>query len=74
MNFYSKNICNFRTQYGMGHAQTANKGYWQHLRFFRVVFVSLLGLPHTFFLRGPVFVLLMIKLYRHSTNYFLKVR
>jgi len=26
MNFYSMNICNFRTQYGMDLAPTANKG------------------------------------------------
>jgi len=27
MNFYSMNICNFQTKYGMDLAQTANKGY-----------------------------------------------
>jgi len=31
-------------------------------------FVSLLCLPHTFFRRGPVLVLLVIKLFRHSTS------
>jgi len=30
------NICNFRTQYRMDLAQTANKGYWRHFRFIRV--------------------------------------
>jgi len=74
MNFYSMNICNFRTQYGMDLAHTANKGYWRHFRFLRVVFVSLLCLPHAFFRRGLVFVLLIIKLFRHSTCYSLKVR
>ena len=64
MNFYSMNICNFRTQYGIGLAQTANKGYWRHFRSLRVVFVSLLCLPHAFFRRGPVFVFLIIKLFR----------
>jgi len=28
MNLYSMNICNFRTQYGMDLAQTANTGCW----------------------------------------------
>jgi len=37
-------------------------------------FVSLLCLPNAFFQRGPVFVLLIIKLFGHSTSYFLKVR
>jgi len=32
MNFYSMNICNFRTKYGMDLAQTAGKGYWQRFR------------------------------------------
>jgi len=54
MNFYSVNICNFRTPYGMDLAQTANKGYWPHFRFLLVVFVSLLCLPHAFFRRGLV--------------------
>jgi len=49
MNFYSMNICSFRTQYGMDLAQTANKGY-RHFTFLRVVFVSLLCLRHAFFL------------------------
>jgi len=71
---YSMNICNFRTQCGMDLAQTANKGYWRHFRFLRVVFVSLLCLPHAFFRRGPVFVFLIIKLFRHSTSYFFKFR
>jgi len=74
MNFYSMNIFSFRTQYGMDLAQTANKGSWRHFKFLRVVFVSLLILSHTFFRRGPVFVLLIIKLFRHSTNYFFKFR
>jgi len=68
------NICNFRTQYDMDLAQTANKDYWRHIRFLCLVFVSLLCLPHAFFRRGPVFVLLIIKLFRHSTSYFFEVR
>jgi len=161
MNFYSMNICNLRTQYGMDLTQTASKGYWWHFRFLRADlcqfyacpiriaytdcqqrllvafqvsscrFVSILCLPHThrrsqggqrdhgpskylenivivclekrfskqnslfrlksnvlsppkfsalpnswagyatahaFFLRGPVLVLLIIKLCRHSTS------
>jgi len=74
MNFYSMNICNFRTQYRMDLAQAANKGYWRHFKFLRVVFVSLLTLPHTFFRCGSVFVLLIIKLFRLSTSYFFEVR
>jgi len=38
MNFYSMNICNFRTKYGMDLAQTAIKGYWQRFRFLRADF------------------------------------
>ena len=49
MNFYSINVCSFRTQYRMDLAQTDNKGYWQHFKFLRVAFVSLLRLPHSFF-------------------------
>ena len=45
---YSMNICNFRTQYGMDLAQTADKGYWSHFVFFRIFFVSLLILPRVF--------------------------
>ena len=37
-------------------------------------FVSLLCLPNAFFRRGPVFVLQIIKLFRHSTSHFFKVR
>jgi len=74
MNFYSINIRNFRTQYGMNLAQTANKVYWQHFLFLRVVFVSLLCLPYAFFRRGPVFVFLIIKLFRNSTSYLFKIR
>jgi len=37
-------------------------------------FVSLLCLPHAFFRRGPVFVLLTIKLFGYSTSCFFKVR
>jgi len=74
MKFYAMNISNFRTQYGMDLAQNANKVYWRHFRFLRVVFVSLLCLPHAFFRLGPVFVLLIIQLFRHSTSYFFKVR
>ena len=68
------NICNFRTQYGSDLAQTADKGNWWHFRLLREVFVSRICLPHAFFRRGPVFVLLIIKLFRHSTSYFLNVR
>jgi len=74
MNFYSMNICNFRTQYGTDLAQTANEGYWRHFMLFRVVFLSLLCLPHAFFRRGPVLVLLIIKLFRHAASCFFKVR
>jgi len=38
MNFYSMNICNFRTKSGMDLAQTASKGYWQRFRFLRADF------------------------------------
>ena len=68
MYFYSMNICNFRTQYSMDLAQTANKGYWRHFRFLRVVFVALLCLPHAFFRRGPVFVLLKSKTFPTSNK------
>ena len=74
MNFYFKKICNFRTQYGMDLAQTASKGCWRQFRFLRVVFVSLLCLPHAFFRRGAVSVLRIIKVFRHSASYFFKVR
>jgi len=37
INFYFMNICSFRTQYGVHHEQTANKSYWRHFRFLRVV-------------------------------------
>jgi len=40
MNFYSMNICNFRTQYHMDFAHTANKSYWRHFKFLREVFVT----------------------------------
>ena len=40
MTFYSVNICNFRTQYGIGLAQTSNKGSWRHFGLLRVFFVS----------------------------------
>jgi len=68
------NIYNFRTQYRVDLAQVANKGYWRHFRFLCVVFVSLLCLSHSFFVREPVFVLLIIKLFGHSTSYFFNVR
>jgi len=42
MNFCFINIYNFRTQYGMDLAQTANRGYWRHYKFLGVVSVSLL--------------------------------
>jgi len=49
MNFCSMNIRNFRTQYVMDLAQTANKDYWRHFRFLRVVFVSFYACPTRFF-------------------------
>jgi len=64
MCFYYKHICNFRTKYGIGLVQTANKGYWRHFVFFRVTY-----LPHAFFRRGPVFVLLIMKFFQHSASY-----
>jgi len=70
------NICNFQTQYQayrIDLAQTDNKGYWLHFKFLRVVFVTLLILPHAFFQRGPMFVLLIIKLFQHSTSYSLRL-
>jgi len=66
MNFYSMNICNFRTQYRLDLAQTASKAYWWHFMFLRVDFVSLLCLPHAFFRRGPVLVLQVIRIFQHQ--------
>jgi len=74
MNFYSMNICNFRTQYCMDLAQTANKGYWWHFTFLRVVFVPRLCLPHASFSAWTCACFLIIKLFRNSTSYFFKVR
>jgi len=74
MAFYSMNICNFRTQCHMDLAQIANKSYWRHFKFLRVVFVSLPILHHAFLWWGPVLVLLIIKLFRYSTSYFFKFR
>jgi len=55
----------------MGLVQSAIKGYWRHFRFFSCRFcVTNLPIPR-FFWRGPVFVLLMIHFFRHSTSYFL---
>jgi len=71
MHFCCMHNYNFRTQYGMGLVQTTTNGYWRHFRFFRVVFVSLICLLHVFFRRAPVFVLLIIKFFRHSASYFL---
>jgi len=74
MNFYSMNICNIRTLNGMDLAQADCQR--RSLAAFHVSsrnFVSLLCLPHGFFRRGPVFVLLIVKLFRHSTSYFFKV-
>jgi len=74
MNFYS---CNFRTQraYRMDLAQTVNKVYWQHFKFLRVAFITSIPAPRVFSAcRGPVFVFLIIKLFRHSPSYFFKVR
>jgi len=73
MNFYSMNICNFRTQYHIDLAQTANKSYWRHFKLLREAFVSLLILPHAFLRCEPVFVFLIIKLFRHSTSHFLSL-
>jgi len=39
--FYSMNICNFRTKYGMDLAQTASKGNWQRFRFLRADFFGM---------------------------------
>jgi len=39
------NICNFRTQYGTDIAQNANKGYWRHIRFLRVVLCHFCACP-----------------------------
>jgi len=62
------NIRNFQKQEGTDLAQTANKDYWRHFSFFLCSFVSLLCLPYAFFRRGPVVVLLIIKLFGHSTS------
>ena len=43
MTFYSMNICNF--QYGIGLAQTANKGYWRHFGLLHVFFVIFMPVP-----------------------------
>ena len=43
MTFYSMNICNF--QYGIGLAQTANKGYWRHFGLLHVFFVISMPVP-----------------------------
>jgi len=53
--------------------QTDNKGYWLHFKFLGVVFVSLLILPHAFFQRGPMFVLLIMTLFQQSTSYSLRL-
>jgi len=74
MNFYSMSICNFRTQCHMDLTKTANKSYWRHFKFLREVFVSLRILPHAFLRYEPVFVLLLMKLFRHSTSYFFRLR
>jgi len=60
--FYSMHICNFRT---LRHGSCTNcqQRLLAAFRFFRVFFVSLLCLPHTFFRRGPVLVLLIIKIF-----------
>jgi len=72
MNFYSINICNFRAQYCTDLAQSANKGYWRHFTFLRVVFVSscsFCSMPAPLvFGRGPVLVLLIIR----ATNFWPK--
>ena len=46
---------------------------WRHFSFFRVVFVSLLCLPQALFRRGLVVVLQIMKLFRHTTSYFLRL-
>ena len=46
---------------------------WRHFSFLCVVFVSLLCLPQALFRRGPVFVLQIMKLFRHTTSYFLRL-
>jgi len=55
------NICNFRTQYCLDLAQTANKGYWRHFRFIRVVLCHVYASPRVFSAWTCVF-LLIIKL------------
>jgi len=32
--FHAGYICNFRTQYGMAHVETANESYWRNFVFF----------------------------------------
>jgi len=43
------NICNFRIQYRLDLAQTANKGYWRHFRFICVVLCHVYASPPSFF-------------------------
>jgi len=73
MDFYIMRICTFRTQCGMGLVQTANKGYCQHFVFIVYVLCHFYACTTRFFRRGPVFVLLLMKFFRHSTSYY-KVR
>jgi len=47
----------------MSLVQTANKGYWQHFVFFVYFLCHFYAYPTRFFWRGPVFVLLIIKLF-----------
>jgi len=54
MNFYSMHICNFRTQYGMGLVQTANKAYLQHFVFFVHFCVAFVLAPHIYLARTCV--------------------
>ena len=66
------NICNFRTQYGTDLAQNANKGYWRHFRFLRVVLCHFYACPTHF--SGWTCVLLITKVFGRLTSYFFKVR
>ena len=56
MNFYSINICNFRTQYAIDIAQSdCQRRFLAAFQVSSRSFVSLLCLPNAFFRRGPVY-------------------
>jgi len=50
------------------------KSLLAEFRCFRVFLVPFLYLPHAFLWRGPVFLFLLLKFFRHSTSYFFKIR